>query len=101
MLVHAGFVDSRMWDEQFAALARIRRVIRYDMQGYGRSSPANGPVSRRAELNAVVQGLKIEWAAFLGCSMGGEAIIDFALEHPEQVSALIPVSAIPTGSARS
>ncbi len=35
---HAGFVDSRMWDTQWAFFAENYRVVRLDMRGYGRSS---------------------------------------------------------------
>ncbi len=97
VLVHAGFVDSRMWDDQWDAFARRYRVIRYDMSGYGKSDPAQGPVSRRDELYHLLAELQVERAALLGISLGGEAVIDLALEHPELASALIVVSATPSG----
>lgn len=97
VLVHAGFVDSRMWDDHWAEFARHYRVIRYDMRGFGRSDPATSPVSRRQELHDVFDALEIENAYLLGCSMGGGAVLDFALENPERVSALVLVSAAPGG----
>lgn len=97
VLAHAGFVDSRMWDDQWDAFAQHYRVIRYDMQGYGKSDPARGPISRWHELLEVLQQLGVERAALLGCSMSGTTVIDFTLEHPEMVSALIAVSADPSG----
>ena len=39
ILVHGHSLDHRMWDGQFADLARDYRVIRYDLRGYGLSSP--------------------------------------------------------------
>ena len=36
VLVHAGFLDNRMWDAQFAFFSRFYRVVRFDMRGYGR-----------------------------------------------------------------
>ncbi len=36
VLAHAGFVDGRMWDEQFAVFAQHYRVVRYDQQGKAR-----------------------------------------------------------------
>jgi pimeloyl-ACP methyl ester carboxylesterase len=97
ILGHAGFVDSRMWDDQWDDFTRRFRVIRYDMQGYGKSDPATGPVSRRDELSGLFEQLGVERAALLGCSLSGATILDFALEHPQKVSALVLVSAVPNG----
>lgn len=97
MLIHAGFVDSRMWDGQWEAFTRHCRVLRFDMRGFGKSEPATGPVSRRQDLYLLLQELGIERAHILGCSMGGETAIDFTLEHPESVLSLIIVSGVPGG----
>ena len=97
VLIHAGIVDSRMWDDQWDAFTERYRVIRFDQRGFGKSDPAQGPVSRRADLLRLLDELEMERAAFLGISMGGEVAIDVALEHPERVSALIVASATPSG----
>ncbi len=97
VLGHAGFEDSRMGDDQWDAFTREYRVVRFDMRGYGKSDPATGPRTRRHDLSQLLDHLSIERAALLGCSMGGEAMIDFALEHPEMVSALMTVSTAPSG----
>ncbi len=94
---HAGFVDSGMWDEQWEEFALHYRVVRYDMLGFGKSDPAQGPVSRRDHLGQLLEHLGIESAHLVGCSMGGELIIDFALEHPEMVSSLTVVNGTPSG----
>ena len=41
--------------------------------------------------------LGIEKAVLVGCSLGGEIILDFYLEHPEMVKALVLVSTVPGG----
>ncbi len=92
VLVHAGFVDRWMWDEQFPVFAQHYRVIRYDMRGFGNSKQTPGPFSHRADLYQLLQSLGIERAHLLGCSMGGAIIIDFALEHPEMTTSLVLVS---------
>lgn len=97
ILGHAGFVDSGMWDSQWEALAARYKVIRYDMRGYGKSDLAPSPVSRRDELLGVMKALDIDRAALVGCSLSGETMLDFALEHPDRVDALILVSAVPSG----
>jgi len=97
VLVHAGFVDSRMWDDQWNAFTARYRVIRFDQRGFGKSDPAQLPVARRGDLYRLLDGLEVEHAALLGCSMGGEVAVDVALEHPERVSAAIVASATPSG----
>ncbi|HEY7339982.1 MAG TPA: alpha/beta hydrolase [Ktedonobacterales bacterium] len=97
VLGHAGFVDSGMWDPQWQAFAQRYRVIRYDMRGFGKSDPAPSPRNRRDDLAQMLQALRVERAALLGCSMGGTIMLDFALEHPEMVAALVIVSAAPSG----
>lgn len=97
MLCHAGFVDSGMWDEQWDDFTRHYRVIRFDMRGYGKSDKATAPLSRRDDLYRLLKHLNVDRAHLLGCSMGGENVIDLTLEHPEMVQSLIPVSATPSG----
>jgi 2-hydroxy-6-oxonona-2,4-dienedioate hydrolase len=97
VLCHAGFVDSRMWDEQWDAFTKHSKVLRFDMRGFGKSDPATGPVSRRQDLYCLLQKLGIEHANLLGCSMGAELILDFTLEHPEMVLSLVTISGAPGG----
>ena len=89
VLCHAGFVDNRMWDEQWDSFTKHYRVLRFDMRGFGKSNPVTKPISRRQDLYWLVQKLGIECANFIGCSMGGEMILDFTLEHPEMVLSLV------------
>lgn len=97
VLIHAGFVDSGMWDGQWEAFTRHFRVLRFDMRGFGKSDPATGPISRRHDLYSLLRKLDIKRAHLLGCSMGGETAIDFTLEYPEMALSLIVVSGIPGG----
>jgi pimeloyl-ACP methyl ester carboxylesterase len=97
VLNHAGFLDSRMWDDQWAAFTGHYRVIRYDMVGYGRSSIASGPRTRRHDLHRLLRHLDVERAHLLGCSMGGEIIIDLALEYPSLATSLVVVNGAPSG----
>ena len=91
VFIHAGVSDSRMWDPQFELFAERFRVVRYDHRGFGRSLMTDEPYSMRGDLLNVLRHLKISKATLVGCSMGGAAAIDFALDHPEMVSALVLV----------
>jgi 3-oxoadipate enol-lactonase len=94
VLVHPGLWDRRAWDDQFGVFAKEYRVLRYDARGYGRSSrlEPGRPYSNVDDLAAVMNAVGIDRAAIVGCSMGGEITIDFTLQHPERVSALVLVT---------
>jgi len=92
-LLHAGIADSRMWDDQFAVFAERYKVIRYDYRGFGKSSVPPGPYVFRDDLLGLLRHLGIARASLIGVSMGGGLAVDFTLEHPEMVTALIPVCA--------
>jgi pimeloyl-ACP methyl ester carboxylesterase len=93
-LLHPGLWDSRTWDPQIGPLTQAGfRVIRYDARGYGRSSrPTGEPYSHVRDLLAVLDEVEVVQTALVGCSMGGGIEIDFTLEHPERVWALVPVA---------
>src|SRR5712692_8710831 len=93
VLIHGGLWDARMWDDQFDAFAEGHTVIRYDLRGFGRSDPPTGPYSNTRDLTELLRALDIDRATVLGLSMGGRVAIDFAIEHPEMVSGLLPVAA--------
>jgi len=97
VLTHAGFLDSRMFDEIWEPLSRQYRVIRYDMRGFGKSSPAVGPVCRRDDLARLMDHLGITNAHLMGSSMGGELSLDLALERPDLVRSLTLVDSTPSG----
>lgn len=91
-LIHAGIADMRMWDGQFATFAAAYRVVRYDIRGFGQSPMPAGPYTMRADLRALLDHLGIARTHLIGISMGGSIALDFALDYPEMVAALIPVA---------
>ncbi len=92
VLIHAGFLDSRMWDQQFQTFSKHNTVIRYDVRGYGKSSKPTDAYSDAEDLLALLKHLKIEKACILGVSNGGRIALDFISIHPSMVSRLILVS---------
>jgi len=91
VLIHGFSLDTRMWDPQFDAFAQSYRVVRYDISGYGRSTAPDTLISSSNELAALLKALGIDKATVVGMSMGGGVAINFTLEHPEMVEALITV----------
>jgi pimeloyl-ACP methyl ester carboxylesterase len=92
VLVHAGVADLRMWDAQVPAFAEQYRVIRYDERFAGRSRTREVPFSRRKDLIDLLDDLEAERISLVGCSRGGQLAIDFTLEYPDRVDALIAVA---------
>jgi pimeloyl-ACP methyl ester carboxylesterase len=103
VLIHEGLADSRMYDDQFDALAAHHRVVRYDLHGFGRSGTPVQAYSHHAALRDLLDHLGIERSAILGMSQGGAVAIDFALTYPTMVSALLllasGINGVPPGEA--
>jgi pimeloyl-ACP methyl ester carboxylesterase len=86
LLIHAGIADARMWDAQWAPLAKRHRVARYDTRGFGRTDTEAVPFSNRADAIAVLDAAGIDRAVVVGCSRGGAIALDTAIEHPDRIS---------------
>jgi pimeloyl-ACP methyl ester carboxylesterase len=91
VLVHAGIADSRMWEGQVTAFAAQYRVVRLDLRGFGKTEMVEGPFSHHEDLRGLLDFLGVERTHLVGCSMGGGAVLDFALEYPERVGDLVLV----------
>jgi pimeloyl-ACP methyl ester carboxylesterase len=91
VLIHAGIADRRMWDHQFAALAKTHRVIRYDWRGYGESAHPAEAYAHHRDLLALLDALEVRRAALVGCSMGGSFALEAALAAPERVTAVVAI----------
>ncbi|HEV8573578.1 MAG TPA: alpha/beta fold hydrolase [Dehalococcoidia bacterium] len=100
VLVHAGIADCRMWDGQMPLFSQSHRVVRYDVRGFGRSSDPAGDFAHHEDLFDLLKHLSVARATIIGVSMGGTLTIDFALAHPDLVSALVLVATGPNGYDR-
>ena len=97
ILIHGGFLDKRMWNDQFLEFSKYFKVIEYDLRKYGLSKSEPDTFSHHEDLSLLMDKLGIKKAVIMGLSMGGYISIDFTLTHPEKVLALIPVSSGLTG----
>jgi pimeloyl-ACP methyl ester carboxylesterase/DNA-binding SARP family transcriptional activator len=91
---------SPIWSKTFQALSDGRRFIRYDERGNGLSDWDVGEIGFEAfvrDLEAVVDSLGLERFPLLGMSQGCAVSIDYAVRHPERVSALILLGGYPAG----
>lgn len=92
VLIHGGQLDSRMWDDQFAAYAKSYRVIRYDVRGFGKSPAATSVFADEEDLAALLKTLNVQKAYVVGLSLGGRIAIDLMLTHPDLVDAAVLVA---------
>ena len=91
VLIHLGGADCRSWDGQFLEFAEHHQVVRYDLRGFGRSDVPSAPYSNVADLERLLQVLRLQPAALVGVSLGAKTALEFALTHPQEVSALVLV----------
>lgn len=97
ILLHDGILHHVVWDEQFPVLAKKYRVVRYDRRGFGKSLTPQAPFSHVDDLNQLFTQLHIKNAVLFGMSAGGALAIDFTLEYPEKVNAMVLVGAVVSG----
>ena len=74
MLSNSLGTTRHMWDPQMDAFSRKFRVLRYDRRGHGKSGAPKGPYSMEMlgrDAIAVLDGLGVKKAHWLGLSMGG------------------------------
>jgi pimeloyl-ACP methyl ester carboxylesterase len=97
VLLHGGGSSLHAWEGWAQALKGERRVIRFDMPGFGLTGPA--PDGRYGGDNdvrlviAILDKLGVAHGVIGGNSMGGAIALRTALAHPARVDKLILVDA--------
>lgn len=74
LLIHALSLDHRMWRKVYSQLAKVGRVIAYDLRGHGRARRAPRTMSLdhlAADTRLLLDALGIEQADVYGASYGG------------------------------
>lgn len=97
VLVHGSNASLHTWEPWVAELGDTYRIISMDLPGHGLTGRVPGDDYTREGMTSFVHELigtlHVERFAIAGNSMGGGVAALYALEHPEQVSALILVDA--------
>lgn len=98
VFIHAATGSSKVWEYQRPVFAsRGYRVITYDRRGYGRSVvDASGPQpgTGAADLNALMDYLKIDRFHLVGTAAGGFVAWDYALSFPKRLRSLVVANSI-------
>lgn len=96
VLVHGWSCDRRYWREQLEPLGAHHQVVTVDLAGHGESGSGRSNWSMRAfgeDVVSVVNQLDLAQVVLVGHSMGGDVIVDAALEIRDRVLGLVWVDA--------
>jgi pimeloyl-ACP methyl ester carboxylesterase len=96
VFVHGLAGSWQNWLEQIPHFARSHRVIAPDLPGFGHSEMPGEKISIPGYgrlLDALLQELGVERAAFVGNSMGGFVAAEVSIQFPALVDRLVLVSA--------
>lgn len=97
VLLH-GSLDctGAMWNNQVPEWAKHYRVLVPDLRGHGRTVNTGVPISLPLladDILAFCDALKLEKPILGGVSMGGMAVLEAGMRHPDAFGALIAVAA--------
>jgi len=92
IFIHGAGGNAAIWMHQFAAFSSSRRVLAFDLPGFGRSPAA--PLETLAQSLAsapvaVLDGAGLDRADVISQSLGGWSGLRFALAYPERVRRLV------------
>jgi pimeloyl-ACP methyl ester carboxylesterase len=105
LLLHGAMLDTGqgVWHDVVHQLSCGYRVHVIDLPRHGGSRPWAGlldDVFYRRFLLDLLDELELPRVALIGLSMGGGVAVGFALDHPDRVSALIPIGPGGIGAKR-
>ena len=95
ILIHGAWASQKWWRWQIPELARKYHVISLDVRGHGRSSPLTSGYSVNElakDLDLLLKSLGIQEAVLVGWSMGGMISVQYGLDFPSKVKALILIA---------
>jgi len=95
---HEFAADYRGWDPQVRAFGRSYRCITFSYRGFPPSSVPESPEAYSQDqliedLRALVAHLEIKDAHFVGFSMGGSVVLNFAIRYPQLCRTIVVVGA--------
>jgi pimeloyl-ACP methyl ester carboxylesterase len=102
LLLHTAGADSRQYADLLneASLGERWRLVAFDLPYHGRSFPPDGWWEEEYRLTtdlyaglvvAFADAIGLERPVVLGCSMGGEIVLELAYRHPDRFRAAIGV----------
>lgn len=94
LLIHGSASDADTWGLAVDRLAEVGRVITYDRRGFTRSERPDPhlratPADHADDAAALLEQLDAWPAVVIGRSFGGDVALYLALNHPQQVRAIV------------
>ncbi|MBE6512054.1 MAG: alpha/beta hydrolase [Methanobrevibacter olleyae] len=98
VFVHGLSDNLAYWKPLSENLKNDYQTLIYDLRGHGESSDDDSETTidlYQEDLYQLLNSLNIENAVFVGLSLGGNVILNLAVNHPEMVEGLIVMSSFP------
>lgn len=96
VLLHGGLLTIEgNFGDVLPALAERHRVVAIELQGHGRTTDSDRPLSLERladDVAEVLTHISVERADVLGFSLGGLVSVEFARRHPDRVRRLVLAS---------
>ena len=95
LLLHGGLFSIEMFGPNLAILSANRQLIAVNLQGHGRSTLGDRPISpidMGDDMAAIVKQLGYRQVDALGYSLGGNVALRLAIQHPDAVRRLVLLS---------
>lgn len=92
ILIHGAWTSHTWWRWQIPVLSKDYRVLTIDVRGHGFSTPLESASSVEGfshDLESVIEKTGSNEVALIGWSMGGLIAMQYCLDHPSRVKALI------------
>ena len=94
VFVHGWSCDRSYWKEQVQPFSKLYKVVTIDLGGHGESGFGRSDwtiFSFGTDVATVIKELKLDRVILIGHSMGGDVVVDAALQLPGSVVGLIMV----------
>ena len=95
IVLHGAYMNIPTMGEIIPVLARSRQVIAVEMQGHGRTTDIDRPITYpnlADDVAALMQAIGVKKADVFGYSMGAAVGLQMAIRHPEKVDRAALVS---------
>jgi 3-oxoadipate enol-lactonase len=95
VLLHSAWASRNWWRWQVPVLSKSYKVVTLDLRGHGQSSPLENVYSVGGftrDLELFLRKIEIEGATLIGWSMGGMVSLQYCMDNPSNVKALVLIA---------